>query len=185
MTLWAALFIKGPKKCSLSVTVLYAIIFEMPIMICGLSLMRAEGNINWDEHIFDVLFQIWYIVNVMLQIIIGCAENFTKKVEYLAVILITPLSYLLICLPYAFVIIPIAGWGFFGGFSDYLEESHSIVHGTFNSTHTHSMFDFLVFSGFLGQWIWMVLVIIISLSLSLFLMCGPLSLCLYCCINWY
>ncbi|KXJ18036.1 uncharacterized protein LOC114574509 [Exaiptasia diaphana] len=138
------------------VSVVLSIFFEMPIMICGVYLMRYKGTIDWDQQFFELMFQIWYIVNLMIQITFGFAD----KVYYWkcwGVVFVAPLSYVIACLPYAFVIIPMSGWHWFETLSGYYNNSQNFIHGTFNSTDTHNMLEFLIVSGFVGQWIWSII----------------------------
>lgn len=155
------LLYKHPKTISLAYSALYSVFFDMPIMVCGVCLMRAKGTIDWDKETFELLFQIWYIANIMLQITIGSAE----KARYFTII-VAPVSYLIACLPYAFVIIPISGWQWFPSPSAYFEDSQKFVHGTFTSSQTNNMFDFLIVSGFVGQWIVNILLFLLLLGIA-------------------
>ncbi|KAK3735267.1 hypothetical protein QZH41_001046 [Actinostola sp. cb2023] len=146
---WTFAVCTGCKKTSAAVTLLMSVVCDMPIMMCGIYLMKAKGTINWDEQKFDLVFQIWYIVNIMLQITADLAE----KVKFWGVIIVLPLSYLVACLPYACVTIAMSGWHWFIPVSDYLDNNHSFVQGTFNSTHSRNMLNFLIVTGFVGQWI--------------------------------
>ncbi|XP_028513077.1 uncharacterized protein LOC114574506 [Exaiptasia diaphana] len=143
------------------VSVVLSIFFEMPIMICGLYLMRYKGTIDWDQQFFELMFQIWYIVNLMLQITFGVADM-VYHWKFWVVVFVAPLSYVIACLPYAFVIIPMSGWHWgFGMLDGYFKNRQKYVHGTFNSTGTHNMLDFLIVSGRVGQWIWNIILGII------------------------
>lgn len=168
IVLWAVLFVRGPQKYSAAASALFAIVFEATLVMCGLYLLKAKGNIDLEKQTLCMIFQIWFFVNIILQIVTGYAEKVAKKVHYLAVIFIIPLAYIIACLAYAFVIIPIAGWNMFRSFSDIIEYSYrDFVHETFNSTHTPNIFEFLILSGLMGQWIWTVIFVGCLICLSL------------------
>ena len=160
---WIYAVCTGCKKTSVVVTLLMSVVCDMPIMMCGIFLMRAKGTINWDEQNFNLVFQIWYILNIMLQITVDLAET----VKFWGVIIVLPLSYLVACLPYACVTIAMSGWHWFIPVSDYLDNNHSFVQGTFTSTHSQNMLNFLIVSGFVGQWIFNLVIIVISASIGL------------------
>ncbi|KXJ18060.1 hypothetical protein AC249_AIPGENE21481 [Exaiptasia diaphana] len=138
--LWTFVVLSGGHEGCAVVSVLLSVLFEMPIMICGLYLMRYKGTIDWDQQMFELIFQIWYIVNIMLQITVGFAE----EVCYWGVFILGPLSYVIACLPYAFVIIPKSGWHWYKSISEYYDNSRDFIHGKFNSTHTQNMLDVLI-----------------------------------------
>ncbi|KAK3734507.1 hypothetical protein QZH41_007796 [Actinostola sp. cb2023] len=170
MTYWTFAVCTGGKKTSPIVSLLLSVFCELPIMMCGIYLMKTKGTINWDEETFDLVFQTWYIVNIMLQI----TADFAKKVNVLGVILVLPLSYLVACILYAFVTIAMSGWHWFMPVSEYLENNRKFVHGTFSSKHSQNMLDFLIVTGLVGQWICnLVLILILAV---------PVLLVVYVCV---
>ncbi|KXJ18027.1 hypothetical protein AC249_AIPGENE21471 [Exaiptasia diaphana] len=106
LMVWTFVVWTNGYDTSVAISVLLSVVSDMPIIICGVCLMKYNGIIDWrNQPMFELIFQRWFIFNIMLQITAGYA----KKVRFI----LGPLSYLVACLPYAFVIISMSAEWYF------------------------------------------------------------------------